>query len=491
MKRLIVLLVISMPGAVIFGACCQKKCCPDKSQKSEKKASILKTSENPPESIEKKGTNGAAPKKTPPAPYNTPSGAAPFVYTPEKNGANTAVYIPNKKDPVLKEMTEARKKDHQDRDKATAAITERHKKEKKLRKEQRQRLQADLGSIPYPKSLAEFTTAFHNPPVPQFYTGTCWSFAATSYFESEIHRLTKKTVKLSEMWTVYHNYLEKARRYIRERGNSLVDEGDEPNAPVHLWKTYGVVPAEAYTGLTNGKKRHDHRDLVKEIKAYLAFVKNNSLWDEEWNLRHVALILDKHLGKPPVTFTYGKKNYTARSFHKEVTGLNMDDYVSVVSTTSSPFYTLMALDVPDNWRKSKDYYNVPLDQWFSSLQKAMAGGNTVVIGGDVSEPGRIAELDLFFVPTFDIPSALINQSSREFRIANHTTTDDHGIHLVGVAKNSPTPWFVFKDSGRSSRWGKHKGYYFVSGDYLRLKILTWLGHRSLVKELLTKAQNTK
>ncbi|NTW33465.1 MAG: peptidase C1, partial [Bacteroidetes bacterium] len=81
-----------------------------------------------------------------------------------------------------------------------------------------------------PTSVDQFTKSWYQPPVSQGNTGTCWCFSTTSYFESEVYRLTKKEVKLSEMYTVYWEYVEKAKRFIKEKGNSAFGEGSEANA---------------------------------------------------------------------------------------------------------------------------------------------------------------------------------------------------------------------------------------------------------------------
>ncbi len=78
-----------------------------------------------------------------------------------------------------------------------------------------------------PTSKDEFTSYWYNDPVSQGRTGTCWCFSTTSYFESEVFRLNQKKVKLSEMYTVYWEYVEKAKRFIKERGNSAFEEGSE------------------------------------------------------------------------------------------------------------------------------------------------------------------------------------------------------------------------------------------------------------------------
>ena len=58
--------------------------------------------------------------------------------------------------------------------------------------------QVDLEGINLPTTIDQFQTYWHQPPISQGNTGTCWSFSTTSYFESEVYRLHKKEVKLSE-----------------------------------------------------------------------------------------------------------------------------------------------------------------------------------------------------------------------------------------------------------------------------------------------------
>jgi bleomycin hydrolase len=164
----------------------------------------------------------------------------------------------------------------------------------------------------------------------------------------------------------------------------------------------------------------------------------------------------------------------------------MDDYVDVMSTLQAPMYTRAEFRVPDNWWRDASYVNVPLSEWYAALRQAVEKGFTVAIGGDVSEPGINGFEDAAIIPDFDIPSELINQSSRELRIDNRTSEDDHGIHLLGLTRIDGHDWFLIKDSGRSSRWGKHEGYYFYRDDFIRLKMLTFMVHKDAIGELLAK-----
>lgn len=401
---------------------------------------------------------------------------------------NKAKYEKRYQDPLLEAMSVAREKEQAALDEVTAKIRKRQADEKEKNKALKKDLLSDMAGVYPPPSPAACKPVFHFPPVAQYNTNTCWSFAATSYYESEIFRLNGKKIKLSEMWTVYHEYLEKVRRFVRERGASLVAEGGESNAINRIWKTYGIVPAEAYPGYVDNKEKLDHALLIDEITAYLDYVKSNNLWDEKDVLDHVAVILNKYLGTPPGRFVYNSKEMTPQEFLKNEAALNMDDYLDVMSTSAYPFYTFQEYAVPDNWWHSKEYLNLPLDEWYGLILKAIKAGYSVGIGGDVSEPGKLGFQDVSFIPSFDIPGAFINQDAREYRFNNETTTDDHLIHLVGTSRTKGHDWFLIKDSGRSARWGRHEGYYFFRGDYVRLKMLTYTVHKDLVKNILAKVK---
>src|SRR5690349_16020809 len=65
-----------------------------------------------------------------------------------------------------------------------------------------------------------------NTPIEdQAKSNTCWSFSSLSYIESELLRMGKPVVNLSEMFIVYHSYLEKAEKYVRMHGNTTFAAG--------------------------------------------------------------------------------------------------------------------------------------------------------------------------------------------------------------------------------------------------------------------------
>lgn len=344
----------------------------------------------------------------------------------------------------------------------------------------------DATGYAFPQSVDAFTKSWFNPPISQGRTGTCWDFSTTSMLESDIYRTTGRKVKLSEMHTVYWEYVEKARRFVQERGDSFFGEGSEADAVTRIWKKYGVVPEDAYPGKPADQPFHDHQKMFAEMKSYLQSVEETNNWNEQAVLSTIRAILDHYMGTPPTTVTVGRKTYTPKEYLHDYLKLNPDDYVSILSLEEKPYYQKVEYTVPDNWWHSKEYYNIPLDEFMSVIHRAIRQGYTLSIGGDVSEAGYLPDQDVAIIPSFDIPPEYINEDARQFRFSNGTTTDDHGIHLVGYLEKNGHDWYLIKDSGSGSHNGKNVGFYFYRDDYIKLKIMDFMVHKDAVKDILKK-----
>ena len=352
------------------------------------------------------------------------------------------------------------------------------------------KLKIDFTGMDIPTSVDQFTKYWYQPPISQGNTGTCWCFSTTSYFESEVYRLYKKEVKLSEMYTVYWEYVEKARRFVKEKGNSAFAEGSEANAVSRMWKLYGIVPETDYTGLKEGQTFHSHTKMFEEMDTYLKSVKADNAWNEEIVLATIKSIMNSYIGAPPSTITVEGKSMTPLEYLNNVLKLKLDDYIDVTSLMSSPYNTKCEYVVPDNWWHAADYYNVSLEDYMSIIKYAIKNGFTIAIGGDVSEAGFESYAQTAVVPTFDIPSEYIDENARQFRFSNETTTDDHGIHLVGYYEKDGTTWYLIKDSGAGSRnagkESKNFGFYFFQEDYVKLKMMDFMVHKDAMKDVLKK-----
>ncbi len=389
------------------------------------------------------------------------------------------------RDPVLKQMKEETDSLKAFADSITAEIDARYKDIDKKKKEEKKVIRFDFSHIKKPGSPEEFNPAFHFSPVPQYLTGTCWCFCTTSFMESEVERLTGQKIKLSELYTVYWEYMEKARGYVQKRGHQPFVQGAESDGVFIIWDKYGIVPAEAYSGLREYDK-HNHGVMLSEMKDYLEMVAEKGYWNEEANIRHIQDILDRYLGTPPDRFEYKGCMMTPGEFYRDILKIESSDYVQFISTLSEPFYSMVKFDVYDNWRPTSTYYNLPLDDFYNNIKESVKKGFTVCIGGDVSEPGYYGFEDACVIPSFDIPWNYIDQDSREFRIYKKSTDDDHGIHMIGYKRKGGKDWFLIKDSARASRHGKFHGYIFYREDYIKLKMLSYTVHKDAVKGLLGK-----
>jgi bleomycin hydrolase len=351
----------------------------------------------------------------------------------------------------------------------------------------------DMEGLKLPSKVDLYKRFWANPAISQGNTGTCWCFSTTSMYESEVYRQFGKKVKLSEIYTVYWEYVEKARRFVQERGESLFDEGSEANAVARITEQYGMMPQEFYTGLTNKRQYHTHAELYKEMSGYLNSVKANNTWNEELVLATIRSILNHYLGEPPVKFKVEGKEFTPKSYLKDYLKINPEDFVEVLSYKQKPYWEKVEYEVPDNWWHSADYYNLPLDDFMKIIKQAIRAGYTMSIGGDVSEAGLSRDFQCGIIPDFDIPSAYINEDARQFRFSNKTTTDDHGMHLVGYVENykgDGKDWYLIKDSSAGSRNNDKNapefGYYFFSEDFMKLKMMGFTVHKDALKDVLGK-----
>ena len=355
------------------------------------------------------------------------------------------------------------------------------------------RFNMDQSKLDLPNDPSLYETIWSHSTESQGNAGTCWSFSTTSFYESEIYRQTGKKVELSEIYTVYWEYVEKARRYIEKRGDSKFDEGSEGNAVARIMNRYGVVPEDVYTGLLHNRQFHTHAKMMEEMQGFLESMKASNDWNVNYGLETIKSIMNHYIGEPPVEFTVDGKTYTPKTYMTDYLQLNPNDFVEILSYKQEPYWQQVEYKVPDNWWHSADYYNVPLDVYMEVIKKAIKDGYSMSIGGDVSETGFSRETNCAMIPDYDIPSEYINEDARQFRFSNETTTDDHGMHLIGILENykgQGKDWYLIKDSSSGSRnvgdQDSRFGYYFFHEDYIKLKMMGFTIHKDAVKDLLKK-----
>lgn len=359
----------------------------------------------------------------------------------------------------------------------------------------------DIRSVP--------TTPIDN----QSSSSTCWSFAGTGLLESEALRQGRDTLDLSEMWVVRHTYLDKAVKYARLHGANNFGPGGNTHDVITVLRNHGIVPQEAYEGLRYSRDSiHRHNELDAVLSNYMAAVvkaPNKTLspvWQDGLNG-----ILDAYLGECPKKFTYKGQEYTPESFAAAM-GLRADDFVSFTSFTHHPFYTRFAIEIPDNWAWEPSA-NVPVDELIAIVDTALAQGYAVNWSADVSEKGFRYNEGFAIVPaespeqvagsdmahwtgltkeqlakmskkiTGPMPEKTITQAMRQEAFDNYETTDDHGMVLVGVAKDQWGNKF-YKVKNSWGERGKYKGFFYVSEPFVRYKTIGIVVNRAAVPQAI-------
>ncbi len=357
-------------------------------------------------------------------------------------------------------------------------------------KTEKTKLKVDQSKKDYPTNPLAYKTIWYNNLLSQGNTGTCWSFSTSSFMESEVQRLTGKEVNLSEMYTVYWEYVERTKYFVQHKGQMHLGEGSETNAIAKIMELYGTVPFDAYTGQKDGQDFYNHEPLFKAVEALFAQIKKEGEWNEEKAVIKVRELLDEHIGEVPEYIEVNEQKMTPIEY-RDYLKIVPSDYVNFMSLMEAPYYQKALYNVPDNWWKSNDYNNIPLDDFLQLIKESITEGYSISIGGDVSEPGFDKISQTATIPSFDIKSADIDENARQFRFTNGSTTDDHAMHLVGYyeAKDGKT-WFLIKDSGSGSRNAGESsdkfGHYFMHEDYVKLKMMTITVHKDITKKYLDK-----
>ncbi|MEO9804524.1 MAG: C1 family peptidase [Reichenbachiella sp.] len=346
----------------------------------------------------------------------------------------------------------------------------------------------------------EFTTVIDldaTPVISQGRTGTCWSFSASSFIESEIIRKTGKAIDLSEMYSVRHTYSVKAENYVMRQGKSQFSEGGLAHDMINSIRTNGLVPLNVYRGLEPNVDYHNHAELAAVLESMLDtyISKPGKKLSKNWKPA-INAVLDVYLGVRPEKFVYEGTTYTPQSFLK-MTKINPDDYVSLTSFSHVDFYSSFILNIPDNFSNGS-FYNLPLDELIETLDNSLSNGYTVEFDCDVSEPTFSAKHALAVIPADPTnneaalkaiyPELAVTQNYRQDEFENFTTTDDHLMHIIGQLKDqSGNKYYKVKNSwGGNSARISNDGYINMSESYMRLKTISITVHKDAIPRDIAK-----
>jgi bleomycin hydrolase len=350
-------------------------------------------------------------------------------------------------------------------------------------------------------------------------TGTCWSYATTSFLETEVLRMGKPEIILSPMFFVRHAYSNKVDRYIRFQGANNFGQGGQAHNVMDVIRLKGIVPEMNYSGKNYGEDVHAHSELEGLLKGMVdVVIKNpNRKLSTAWRPA-IESVLDTYLGESPKTFSYNSKSYNPESFAK-LLGINADDYIEITSYTHHPFYEQIVLEIPDNWAH-KQYYNLPINELMEVISNSINNGYSVCWDGDVSEKGFSHRKGLAVMPQVNVSEmkdseqakwsevpkdklideiysfknivqeVSVTQEMRQETFDNYKTTDDHLMHIVGISKDqNGNLYFVTKNS-----WGTsnvYDGYLHMSEQYVRKKTVAIVVHKDALPKPIAKKLGIK
>ena len=347
-------------------------------------------------------------------------------------------------------------------------------------------------------------------------SGTCWAYSTLSFFESEILKATGKNVDLCEMFVCNKDYMERAILTVRMHGDSQFAQGGSAGDVLDIIKRHGICPDNAmpFPGSLQGDSLANFNEFFSVMEPYVAAVakSNAKKISNQWK-PGLQGIIDAYLGECPEEFVYEGKKYTPQSFAASL-GVDWDDYVSITSYTHHPFYTAFPVEVQDNWRWDRSY-NVPMDEMMRIIDNALDNGYTIAWGGDVSEEGftrkglgiaydtkaaqsltgsdaarwlklsaadKKSKLDSLGV---DAPEIVPTQELRQEGFDNWELTDDHGMHIYGLAKDqNGKEYYMVKNSW--GEYGDYKGTWYMTKNFVALKTMDYLVNKNAIPKDIRK-----
>jgi bleomycin hydrolase len=334
----------------------------------------------------------------------------------------------------------------------------------------------------------KFTVIKNNAATPvknQGNSGTCWCFSSTALVESELLFKKQPEADLSEVFTVYNLYVDKAEKYLRRRGNTRFTEGGIQQDMIYAANTYGAVPQDVYPGVANDKVLNKDGEMEGKLKSYIDQLLKKDTIPLNWSVGYKE-ILNSYLGAPPATFTFNGKQYTPKSYAAENVSLKLSDYIGLTSFTHHPYYSTFSIEVPDNYNANM-YYNLPLKDFISMVKQAINNGYTIAWDADVSNGGfqqgkgyakwtnSPADSKAFDTFKEQTPTAEIRQQLFDRQV----TQDDHLMQITGLAKDDKgAEYFIVKNS-----WGKagpYEGYIYVSMPYFTINTISVLVNKKAI-----------
>lgn len=329
-------------------------------------------------------------------------------------------------------------------------------------------------------------------------SGRCWMFASLNTFRYRImKKYNLKTMELSQAYPLFWDKLEKSNWFFE----NVLDTLDEPldgrlvsyllTDPIgdggqwdmfkSLVKKYGVVTKEAMPETACSRNTRElHAALTRYLRggakrlrdSHTAGVSATELAEmKKAMMGEVYQLLVTCLGEPPATFEVRLRDkdnnlalsgtFTPQQFFAEAVGMELDDYVSLISapTADKPFghtYTVSRLGnvVEDH---GVLYLNLPIERLKEVAIAQLRDNLPVWFGCDVGQ-SYLREEGIMDTAALDVDGllgfAVEGCMDRAARLDYGESLMTHAMVLEGVrfdATGAPELWKV------ENSWGKDHG----------------------------------
>lgn len=301
----------------------------------------------------------------------------------------------------------------------------------------------------------------------------CWCYATCSFLESELIRSGKGVFDLSEDYFIYQSYLDKAMNYTIRKGMTSFRRGGLSHDVFRIIKEKGLALDPAYK-IDYIRNNHEPEDV---LEAYLNTILKEEYLTENW-MKHYKALLDSYFSDRSDQFKYKEAFFTPSEFSKYLQ-INVDNYISLTSFTHHPYYSEFVLELRDNYAGGSSL-NLPLSDFLAAIDTCLIKGYTLVWDGCVDGYGFSYDKGLAMIPNIekknfelkaDIIEHTIDQQKRQIAFERLQTTDDHLMHIIGIAKNiQGKKFYIIKDSG--GEYGPFRGYLYMSENYLLMNTIS-------------------
>ena len=326
-------------------------------------------------------------------------------------------------------------------------------------------------------------------------SGRCWMFASLNTMRMRVIDAYKlKDFELSQAYPLFWDKLEKSNFFFE----NIIDTADQPldgrlvsfllTDPVSdggqwdmfkaLVKKYGVVPKEA---MPESASSSNTRDLDGYLTRYLrssarklrsAFEAGASADElraqKKQMMANVYALLVTCLGEPPASFSVRLRDkddkmalsgtFTPHEFYERAVGLNLDDYVSLISapTVDKPFGCTYTVSRLGNVVEAGGvrYLNLEPAELKRAAIRQLEDGLPVWFGCDVDQSfiqeEGIMDLDALAIDDL-FGFSVVGDFDKAARLDYGESLMTHAMVLEGVnldGKGRPTLWKV------ENSWGK-------------------------------------